>query len=139
VVIHTVQGSYGSCINWFQNPDANVSAHYVVRSSDGQITQMVREKDWAYHAGNSTYNRQSIGIEHEGYINNASWYTDAMYKASAALTRNICLKYGIPMDRAHIIGMWRYPRNASGPRLQLELDLLHAACHAIFGVFHNGR
>lgn len=104
VVIHTVQGSYSSAINWFQNPAANVSAHYVVRSNDGQITQMVREKDYAYHAGNRTYNQQSIGIEHEGYVDNPAWYTDAMYRASAALTRAVCLKYNIPMDRAHIIG-----------------------------------
>lgn len=104
VVIHTTQGSYTSAINWFQNPSSNVSAHYVIRSGDGQITQMVREKDIAWHAGNYSYNTQSIGIEHEGYVNDSSWYTDAMYKASAALTRNLCLKYGIPIDRAHIIG-----------------------------------
>jgi N-acetyl-anhydromuramyl-L-alanine amidase AmpD len=104
VVIHTTQGSYSGAISWFQNPSAQVSAHYVIRSSDGQITQMVREKDIAWHAGNWTYNTQSIGIEHEGWVSDPSWYTDAMYRASAALTRNICLKYGIPMDRAHIIG-----------------------------------
>lgn len=109
VIIHTVQGSYSSAINWFTNPSANVSAHYVVRSSDGQITQSVREKDIAWHAGNWTYNTQSIGIEHEGYVNNASWYTDAMYRASAALTRNLCIKYGIPMTRSRIIGHSEVP------------------------------
>jgi len=109
VVIHTTQGSYAGTINWFQNPAANVSAHYVIRSSDGQITQMVREKDIAFHAGNWTYNTQSIGIEHEGFVDNPSWYTDAMYRASAALTRNICLKYGIPMTRSRIIGHFEVP------------------------------
>lgn len=109
VVIHTVQGSYSSAINWFQNPAANVSAHYVIRSSDGQVTQMVREKDVAYHAGNWTYNTQSVGIEHEGYVNNPSWYTDAMYRASAALTRNVCVRYGIPMTRSRIIGHSEVP------------------------------
>jgi len=109
VVIHTTQGSYSSAINWFQNASANVSAHYVIRSSDGQITQMVREKDIAYHAGNWTYNTQSVGIEHEGYVSDASWYTDAMYRASAALSRNVCLKYGIPMTRSRIIGHSEVP------------------------------
>lgn len=104
VVIHVTQGSYSGSISWFQNPSAQVSAHYVVRSSDGQITQTVREKDIAWHAGNWTYNTQSIGIEHEGYISTCSWFTDAMYRSSAALTRNVALKYGIPMDRSHIIG-----------------------------------
>jgi hypothetical protein len=109
VVIHTTQGSYSGTINWFQNPASNVSSHYVIRSSDGQITQMVREKDIAFHAGNWTYNTQSIGIEHEGFVDNPSWYTDSMYRASAALTRNICLKYGIPMTRSRIIGHFEVP------------------------------
>jgi Negative regulator of beta-lactamase expression len=104
VVIHTTQGSYSGTISWFQNPASNVSAHYVIRSSDGQLTQMVREKDIAFHAGNWTYNTQSVGIEHEGFVSDPSWYTDAMYRASAALTRNVCLKYGIPMTRSNIIG-----------------------------------
>lgn len=109
VVIHTTQGSYSGTVSWFQNPSASVSAHYVIRSSDGQITQMAREKDIAWHAGNWTYNTQSIGIEHEGFVNNPSWYTDPMYRASAALTRNICLKYGIPMTRSRIIGHSEVP------------------------------
>jgi hypothetical protein len=109
VVIHTTQGSYSGTISWFQNPAASVSAHYVMRSSDGAITQMVREKDIAWHAGNWTYNTQSIGIEHEGFVNDPSWYTDPMYRASAALTRNICQKYGIPMTRSRIIGHSEVP------------------------------
>ena len=104
IVIHTTQGSYASAINWFQNPAAHVSAHYVVRSRDGNIAQVVLQKDIAWHAGNRKYNQQGIGIEHEGFVDDATWYTDAMYKSSAALTRSLCMKYGIPMDRAHIIG-----------------------------------
>lgn len=107
VIIHTTQGSYGGTINWFQNPNANVSAHYVIRSSDGQITQMVREKDIAYHVRG--YNSNTIGIEHEGYVDNPSWYTDAMYRASAALMRNICLKYGLPLTRSYIKGHSEMP------------------------------
>ncbi|MDF2436937.1 MAG: N-acetylmuramyl-L-alanine amidase, negative regulator of AmpC, AmpD [Bacteroidota bacterium] len=94
VTVHTVQGSYAGCISWFQNCSAGVSAHYVARSSDGQITQMVLESAKAWHVG--THNPYTIGIEHEGYINNASWYTNAMYNGSAALVRDICASgYGI--------------------------------------------
>ncbi|MEU6797593.1 peptidoglycan recognition family protein [Nonomuraea wenchangensis] len=102
IVIHVTQGSYAGTISWFQNPSAKVSSHYVVKSSNGAITQMVREKDRAFHAGD--YNRRSVGIEHEGYVSDASWFTDAMYRASAALTRNIADRYGIPKDRTHIVG-----------------------------------
>lgn len=109
VVIHVTQGSYAGTISWFQNPSAQVSAHYVVKSSSGAITQMVRDKDVAWHAGNWSYNTRSIGIEHEGFVNDASWFTDAMYRSSAALTRYICDKYGIPKDRSHIIGHNQVP------------------------------
>lgn len=93
VTIHTAQGSYAGTISWFKNSTAIVSAHYVIRSSDGQVTQMVREKDKAYHVLN--HNGYTIGIEHEGYVADAKWYTNSMYSSSAALVRNICTKYGI--------------------------------------------
>jgi hypothetical protein len=109
IVIHTMQGSYSGSISWFQNPAAQVSAHYCVRSSDGQITQMVNEGNTAWHAGNSSYNRTSIGIEHEGFINNAAWYTDAMYQSSARLTCAIVARYNIPVDRQHIIAHKEVP------------------------------
>jgi N-acetyl-anhydromuramyl-L-alanine amidase AmpD len=109
VIIHTTQGSYSGAISWFKNPSAGVSAHYVIRSSDGQITQMVQHKDIAWHAGNWTYNQQSIGIEHEGFVSDPSWYTDSMYRSSAALTKWLCDYYGIPKDRTHIIGHYQVP------------------------------
>jgi hypothetical protein len=109
IVIHVTQGSYAGTISWFKNPDSNVTAHYVVRSSDGQITQMVREKDIAWHArgGNPT----SVGIEHEGFVDQPSWFTDAMYRSSAALTKNIADRRGIPKDRTHIVGHSEVPGN----------------------------
>ncbi len=97
IVIHTIQGSYSGCISWFQNPDANASAHYVLRSSDGQITQMVREADKAWHVRDE--NPYTVGYEHEGYIEQQGWYTDAMYRASAGITRHVCAAYGINPHR----------------------------------------
>lgn len=94
VTVHDVEGSYAGCISWFQNPSASVSAHYVARSSDGQITQMVLEANKAWHVGSE--NGYCIGIEHEGYASSGSWYTTAMYNSSAALVRDICASgYGI--------------------------------------------
>lgn len=105
VVIHTMEGTYSGSISWFQNCSSQVSAHYSVRSSDGEVTQSVDEQDVAWHAGNWDYNLKSIGIEHEGYVSQPDqWYTDAMYRASADLVRDICDRYGIAKDRAHIIG-----------------------------------
>ena len=91
VTIHTAQGSYAGTISWFKNASAQVSAHYVIRSSDGQVTQMVRNADTAWHVRNQ--NSYTLGIEHEGYIDNSSWYTNAMYESSAALVRSFCSTY----------------------------------------------
>ena len=93
VVIHYTEGSYAGCISWFKNCDAEVSAHYVIRSSDGQITQMVLEKDKAWHA--RTANGYTIGIEHEAYGDIASFFTEAMYQSSADLVRSICRRYAV--------------------------------------------
>ena len=109
IVVHVTQGSYAGTISWFKNPSSQVSAHYVVRSSDGQVTQMVAEKDTAWHARDA--NPYSVGIEHEGFVDQPSWFTDAMYRASAALTRNIADRRGIPKDRAHIRGHNEMPDN----------------------------
>jgi N-acetyl-anhydromuramyl-L-alanine amidase AmpD len=109
IIIHVTQGSYAGSIGWFQDPDAGVSAHYVARSSDGALTQCVRDKDIAWHAGTRTMNRVSIGIEHEGYISNPSWFTTAMYRSSANLTRALCEQYAIPKTRSRILGHVEVP------------------------------
>ena len=102
VTIHYTQGTYSGAISWFQNCTYNgvgsqVSAHYVMRSIDGQVTQMVREADKAWHVGNC--NPYTVGIEHEAYGDIASFFTPAMYQSSALLTRNICDRNNIPPFR----------------------------------------
>ena len=91
VVIHYTEGSYAGCISWFKNCEAQVSAHYVIRSADGQITQMVLEKDKAWHARSA--NGYTIGIEHEAYGNVWEFFTEEMYQSSANLVRSICSRY----------------------------------------------
>lgn len=90
-VIHTTQGGYSGAVSWLRNPASQASAHYVVRSSDGQITQLVRESNKAWHA--RSHNPYSLGIEHEGFVDNSSWYTTAMYNASAGIVRSFCARY----------------------------------------------
>lgn len=90
ITIHTIQGSYAGAISWAQNCQSSVSYHYVIRSSDGQITQMLEEVKKGWHVGNS--NPIAIGYEHEGWVNQSSWYTNAMYTSSAALSKHITTK-----------------------------------------------
>nr|WTA00638.1 N-acetylmuramoyl-L-alanine amidase [Streptomyces sp. NBC_00857] len=102
VVIHVVQGSYDVALKVFRNPAHGAATHYVV-GKRGQVAQMIRELDVAYHAGNRSYNERSVGIEHEGWVDKPESFTDAMYRSSARLTAGICARYGIPVDREHIV------------------------------------
>lgn len=105
IVVHVTQGSWASAINWSRDPNSGVSTHYAVRSGDGRVAQSVREKDIAHHAGNWEYSQSSIGIEHEGYVEYPEhWFTEVMYHASARLAAYLCEKYGLSVDREHIIG-----------------------------------
>ncbi|MER7538067.1 N-acetylmuramoyl-L-alanine amidase [Streptomyces sp. NPDC097704] len=108
VVIHVVQGSYASALKVFKDPAHGAAAHYVVRK-DGHVAQMIRELDVAFHAGNRDMNERSIGIEHEGFVDRPQDFTAAMYEGSARLTADICARYGIPVDREHVIGHVEVP------------------------------
>jgi len=102
IVIHSTAGGYVGALSWFLDPRSDASAHYVIRARDGEITQMVAEANTAFHARG--FNRGSIGIEHEFDPAHGVGYTDQQYRSSAALACAIARRYGIPTDRAHIIG-----------------------------------
>ncbi|KUN06344.1 amidase [Streptomyces yokosukanensis] len=109
VIIHVTQETYANALAIFANPEKKVSAHYLVRSADGHVAQCVHEADIAWHAGNWEYNTRSIGIEHEGWVDQPAYFTNALYEQSAKLTAAICDKHGIPKDREHIIGHYQVP------------------------------
>jgi N-acetyl-anhydromuramyl-L-alanine amidase AmpD len=106
-VVHAIQGSYPSAIDWFQTPGSGVSTHYVIRSSDGQIAQCVDDANITWHAGYWHVNWTSLGIEHEGYVDDPTWFTARMYRSSARLVAYLCNWYGIPTDRRHIVGHYQ--------------------------------
>jgi hypothetical protein len=120
IVIHNTEIDYNTTLRVFQSPALAVSAHYVVRAQDGQVAQMVRGKNVAWHAGNWYINGHALGIEHEGVaIDGATWYSEQMYRASARLVRYLAARYGIPLDRAHIIGHDEIP----GPTPTLQAGM----------------
>ena len=112
IVIHASDGTYAGAQSWFRQPRAKVSSHYLIRARDGEITQMVAEKDTAFHARGS--NRGSIGIEHEFSPRDGIGFTDAQRRSSARLVCAIAHRYGIPLDRAHVLGHAETP-NADHP------------------------
>jgi hypothetical protein len=109
-VIHDIEGYYMGCISMFKACSYTAaSVHYVTNGKvdngtdapAGEITQMVRDANYAWHA--RCWNTHCTGTEHEGFASNPAWFTDALYQASAGLTKNLGNKFGWAKDRNHII------------------------------------
>ncbi|PTL84626.1 N-acetylmuramoyl-L-alanine amidase [Vitiosangium sp. GDMCC 1.1324] len=122
VVIHTCEGTYSSCWGWLINPDAGVSAHYVVSEDGSEISQLVAEANRAWHVG-ATYdpslnggvlsnlkgvsvNHFAVGIEHGGFASQTSFPTGQI-DASAKLSCDITRDRGIVRDSYHIVAHGR--------------------------------
>jgi N-acetyl-anhydromuramyl-L-alanine amidase AmpD len=111
IVNHVTAGLFPGCLHWMQNPAAKAASNYLVTRA-GEIYQLVRDEDAAYHAGEvhrptwplydgTNPNNYTLGIEHEGFD---GALTEAQYQASLWLQRMLCARWGIPADRRHIIG-----------------------------------
>lgn len=117
LVIHIMAGSLVGTDDWFSRTESQVSAHYGIGLS-GEIHQYVQEENQAWHAGKIVPptswkllkpgvnpNAYTIGIEHEGQ--DLSKGSEAQLNASAGLIRVLATKYGIVLDRDHIVGHYQ--------------------------------
>ncbi|MBC9715028.1 N-acetylmuramoyl-L-alanine amidase [Streptomyces sp. TRM66268-LWL] len=104
IVVHDTEGRWDGVLKLVQDP-TYVSWQYSLRATDGHIAQHLKLKDVGWHAGNWYINSKSIGLEHEGFLTKPdTWYTEAMYRSSAHLVKYLSKRYGIPLDRQHILG-----------------------------------
>ncbi|MDB6024974.1 MAG: metallophosphoesterase [Verrucomicrobiales bacterium] len=129
-VEHDMEGYYLSAIAYLNQCGVSASVHYAVNGKQdtgsdappGEVSQMVADIYYAWHA--SCWNQSSMGTEHEGFANNPAWYTEAMYQASALLTRAKADKYGFAKDRNHIVGHGEKANSAwaswAGPNLGIN-------------------
>lgn len=123
VVIHDTEGSLASALSEFMcignggSGCVQSSVQYIV-DTDGEVYQVVREANIAYHDGNFWSNMHSIGIEHIGFdATGYKWYNATQYLASAKLVAYLVNKYHIPLDHSHIISHGTVPAStlAAGP------------------------
>jgi N-acetyl-anhydromuramyl-L-alanine amidase AmpD len=109
IIVHDTEATWDTTLQLVNDP-TYVSWQYSLRSVDGHIANHVEAQDVAWHAGNWYVNMHSIGLEHEGFAaEGASWYTEALYQSSARLVRYLSRTYGVPLDRAHVIGHDQIP------------------------------
>ncbi len=100
-VVHYIGvGTYAGAISWFHNSQARASAHFCIRHTDGEITQVVRTGDTSWNCGakeGKFNNQRSIGIEHEVTVTHPEWWkSEIQLKESAKMTAFFCDKYDIP-------------------------------------------
>jgi N-acetylmuramoyl-L-alanine amidase len=138
IVIHILQGSIADAGEAYRNTATGKSSHYAV-GSNGEVQQFVSEMDTAWHAGRvkdpswplikaagrGLYinpNYYTISIDHEGQVD--SEWSREMYAASAALIKDVCTRWNIPIDREHIIGHNEIFAQNSCPGLKVDLNKL---------------
>ncbi|AXI47501.1 N-acetylmuramoyl-L-alanine amidase [Sulfitobacter sp. SK012] len=100
IVIHyTAMQSAQAAIERLCDPEAEVSAHYVI-ASNGTVTQLVDEDQRAWHAGSGSWqgqgdvNSRSIGVE----LDNAGThpFSEPQMAALEALLRGTMARWSIP-------------------------------------------
>lgn len=103
VVLHGtwVEDSEVALNDFLCNPNIDVSCHYLV-DRDGQVFQLVKEEQRAWHAGKSTWradaslNHSSIGIEMQNKGEDSGEpYTEAQYESLSLLLKGIMLRHKI--------------------------------------------
>ncbi|MBI1877204.1 MAG: N-acetylmuramoyl-L-alanine amidase [Chloroflexi bacterium] len=104
IVIHsTANDRLQGVIDWFNNPNAQVSAHYTI-GKDGKIVQHVRDTERAWHAGQSVWkgrnsvNDYAVGIELVNLNNGQDPYPEAQHQANVALCAHLCYTHNIKVD-----------------------------------------
>ena len=97
LVLHNTDGSLSSAVNRFLDPAAQVSAHYIVDRT-GEIVQMVRDADVAWHAGKRDVNVRSIGVEIVAW-KTALGMTAPQEQSVRSLCRFILDAYSISLER----------------------------------------
>ena len=122
--------------------DYDISIHYII-DREGIVHCYIPEDRVAWHAGKGEFagdskytnqmNQYAIGIEiaatgsqkdMELYLTAEEYaamddvlkgYSDAQYDALKLLVEDLCSRYGIPMDRSHVIGHQDYSPAKNDP------------------------
>jgi hypothetical protein len=102
IILHTTEGAFSGSVRWLSTPSSKVSAHYVVRKSDGYVKQLVKETDRAYHA--RCWNSLGFAIEMEGFHNDPGTFTRPLMKTVTGIVRYLSQKYGIAPNATRIVG-----------------------------------
>lgn len=85
---------------WFQNPEADVSAH-ACTDNEGNSARYVRDEDKAWHC--AAFNSQTLGLE-QILPGDGTEITDAMYRETARWLAMWSKRHGIRLHKGRRIG-----------------------------------
>lgn len=111
IVWHETAGAYAGSVSWLCMPEAQASAHLVIREDGLQATQLVPLDLKAWHA--AAYNPRSVGVEHAN-TTAKGYATDEQLRVSARVFGWLCLHLAIPP---------RWARGGHGPGVCMHREL----------------
>ncbi len=140
IVIHaTANSTLEGVVSWFNNSEAQLSAHYTI-GKDGRIVQHVRDEDRAWHAGKSEWkgvpsvNDYALGIELVNLNDGTDTYPEEQHRANVQLCTYLCRKHNIipenivgHVDIAVPQGRKTDPRGYDLERLRREVRAVFSA------------
>lgn len=127
IVMHVCEGSFNGSVSWLCNPNSGTSSHFVT-GKNGEREQLVDLDKAAWCNGTAVkegamydYRRSTnrlvrerktnanyytISIENEGYSykDGCGALTEPQYQTTLQICKELITKYGIPVDREHIVG-----------------------------------
>jgi len=119
IVLHVAEGTEASVTNWFNNPESEVSAGYLV-CKDGRIIQYVDDADTAWANGGkngpnlnnplvaewvrtgTNPNRETLAIETERHWNEP--LTAPQLASLRTIVQEKAEQYGVPLTRVYVMG-----------------------------------
>ena len=122
VVVHDTEGGYQGAVSWLCNPQAQASAHVVLREDGLEATQLVPYSHKAWHCAD--YNSQTIGLEMAGIARLG--FGDPQLRRAARIVAFFLHKYNLPADHVRPDDLGRLGR---GWTLHQDLGLKGGGHH----------
>lgn len=98
IIVHFTEIPFDLALERLTNKSSQVSSHYLIKE-DGELFQLVSDKNIAWHAGKSSWNgeeglnKNSIGIELDN--SGKSKFSDAQMKTCLSLSKELKARYAI--------------------------------------------
>lgn len=110
ILHHSATTNVGSVLSMMQTGSRTVSANYVL-GNDGHIYGVVPEELRAWTSGSpndggkgAQFDRRAITFECANLSTNGWTISDATYESLAGLLADFHRRYGVPLDRDHVVG-----------------------------------